>query len=209
MRMLLSMLLLACLAPMSAADVVRCAGPDGSASYTDGPCPQGTRRVGSVPVPETATPAPPAQASVPIRPSLRDSGSVPSSLPRPSGSAAPQQAAQPPPRPMTQAPPAGPTIIDSRGGSGPVAATPPANDSRWSDRGSDLTIIDDGYAYPPAGYRGRPLPPADLRPRIRGCDGTGCDDTLGNRYNRNGQLDRYRSIDGRTCQPVGTTTVCR
>jgi len=41
------------------------------------------------------------------------------------------------------------------------------------------------------------------------CDAGGCDDRQGNRYNRSGQLERYRSIDGKTCQPVGTTTVCR
>ena len=48
-----------------------------------------------------------------------------------------------------------------------------------------------------------------MRPRIRNCDAAGCQDTLGNQYNRSGQLDRYRSINGKTCQPVGTTTVCR
>ena len=54
------------------------------------------------------------------------------------------------------------------------------------------------------------LQPRDMRPRIRNCDGTGCTDRQGNTYNQNtGKLDRYQSIDGKTCRPVGTTVVCR
>ena len=48
-----------------------------------------------------------------------------------------------------------------------------------------------------------------MRPRTRSCDGAGCQDTQGNHYNRAGQLDRYQGIDGKTCRPVGTTTLCR
>jgi hypothetical protein len=48
-----------------------------------------------------------------------------------------------------------------------------------------------------------------MRPRIRGCDAQGCQDKQGNHYDRSGQLDRYQSSDGKTCRPIGTTTVCR
>ncbi|MDR6539326.1 DUF4124 domain-containing protein [Variovorax soli] len=102
--------------------------------------------------------------------------------------------------PVLQAP-SGPVIIDSR--AGPDRPT----DSRRSDRGDDDAAIDDDYAYPRA-YP-QPRPPRDLRPRIRNCDATGCRDTQGNHYDRSGQLDRYRSLDGKTCRPVGTTTICR
>lgn len=57
-------------------------------------------------------------------------------------------------------------------------------------------------------HRGPPAPLPDLRPRLRGCDGAGCQDTQGNHYDRAGRLDRYVRPDGRTCRPVGTTVVC-
>ncbi|VTU30550.1 DUF4124 domain-containing protein [Variovorax sp. PBL-E5] len=91
----------------------------------------------------------------------------------------------PPMPPPPQQAPAGPVVIDSRGDD------PGAGD-------------DDGY---PGAYR-RPLPPRDMRPRLRDCDRTGCRDTQGNHYNRAGQLDRYQGPGGKTCQPVGTTVIC-
>ena len=57
-------------------------------------------------------------------------------------------------------------------------------------------------------HRGPPAPLPDLRPRLRNCDGAGCQDTQGNHYDRAGRLDRYVRPDGRTCRPVGTTVVC-
>jgi hypothetical protein len=107
--------------------------------------------------------------------------------------------------------PSGPAVIGARGSSG-ANSNQPTDDSRWSEHGSDPALVDDGYAYPGyAGVYGRPAPaPArDMRPRIRSCDAGGCDDRQGNRYNRSGQLERYQSIDGKTCRPVGTTTICR
>lgn len=94
--------------------------------------------------------------------------------------------------------PSGPTIIDSRGVG-----------SSNSSQADDAAVADYGYGYAyPGGYR-QPRPPRDMRPRLRNCDAAGCQDTQGNHYNRSGQLDSYRSLNGQTCRPVGTTTVCR
>jgi hypothetical protein len=51
--------------------------------------------------------------------------------------------------------------------------------------------------------------PQDMRPRIRSCGPSGCQDTQGNHYDRSGKLDRYVRPDGRTCRPVGTTVICQ
>jgi hypothetical protein len=53
------------------------------------------------------------------------------------------------------------------------------------------------------------MPRRNLQPRIRNCDAAGCQDTQGNYYDRSGRLDRYQTPDGKTCRPVGTTTICR
>jgi hypothetical protein len=174
------------LGPVAGAGVVRCADAAGNVSYTDGACPAGARAVGRLTIPEAAAPA-------------ADAGDRPRSAPP-----------EPPQSPVRAPPvPSGPSVIDSRGSSG-ANGSQPTGDARWSDGGSDPMLVDDGYAYPGyAGAYGRPAPPRDMRPRIRSCDAGGCDDRQGNRYNRSGQLERYRSIDGKTCQPVGTTTVCR
>jgi len=172
------------LGPVAGAEVVRCADAAGNVSYTDGACPAGARAAGRVTILEAPPPA-------------ADGGDRPAAVPRE------------PPAPIVHAPPApsGPGVIGNGANS-----NQPAGDSRWSDRGSDPMLVDDGsgYAYPGyGGAYGRPAPPRDMRPRIRSCDAGGCDDRQGNRFNRSGQLERYRSIDGKTCQPVGTTTVCR
>jgi hypothetical protein len=99
---------------------------------------------------------------------------------------------------------AGPAIIDSRGG-----ANGQSSESRWSDRGDDPTVIEDGYPYPYSGGNRQPQRSRDMGPRIRNCDAQGCQDKQGNHYNRSGQLDRFQSIDGKTCRPIGTTTICR
>jgi len=169
------------LGAVCSAEVVRCADAAGNVSYTDGACPAGARPVGRVAI---LPPADPAVEADRARPSQRE----------------PTEAAAPPPPA-----PAGPIVIDSRGHNG--SGVEPAGDSRWSDRGADSWVPDDGYAVPGA-YR-RPLPSRDMRPRVRRCDEAGCEDRQGNRYNHSGQLERYQSLDGRTCRPVGTTTVCR
>ncbi|MFT4267385.1 MAG: hypothetical protein QM586_09215, partial [Xenophilus sp.] len=93
------------------------------------------------------------------------------------------------------APGDGLVVLDGRGaGAAPPAAAPdPADET------------DPGNAYGPGYLR----PPQDMRPRLRNCDATGCNDTLGNHYDRKGRIDRYTGPDGRTCRPVGTTTLCR
>jgi hypothetical protein len=163
------------------AEVIRCADAAGNVSYTDGACPAGASRVGRVATPE---PAPPGRAE-------RSADAGPASPPHRALAEAAATAPQAPP---------GPVIIDSRAG-----ANQPA-DPRRSDRGDDYSVIDDGYAYRGAYRQPRPR---DMRPRLRHCDGAGCQDNQGNHYDRSGQLDRYQSLDGKTCRPVGTTTICR
>lgn len=59
------------------------------------------------------------------------------------------------------------------------------------------------------GYHPRPAPPPDMRPRLRNCDASGCNDTQGNHYDPKGKVDRYLQPDGRTCRPVNSTVVCQ
>ena len=191
MRPLLVLAVLVTLAPLSGAEVIRCADRAGNVSYTDSACPAGARPVGRM-----AEPAAPARDAA-DRYRQEPSSDAGRANPPPREPA--ETAAHPP-----QAP-AGPAIIDSRAGS--ANSNERTGDSRWSERGDDAAVADQGYAYPGA-YR-QPAPPRDMRPRIRSCDATGCRDTQGNHYNRSGQLDRYRALDGKTCQPVGTTTICR
>jgi len=178
-------LVIALLGPVASAEVIRCADAAGNVSYTDGACPAGARPVGRVAVPEAAPPATDGAAAARPSPARRERAEdTARTLPPPS--------------------PSGPIVIDARGGSGGE----PAGDSRWSDRGVDPVVVDEGYVYPGGAY-GRPPAPRDMRPRIRNCDAGGCEDRQGNRFNRSGQLERYQSLDGRTCRPMGTTTVCR
>ncbi|MDM0018791.1 DUF4124 domain-containing protein [Variovorax saccharolyticus] len=176
-------LLIALLGTAAGAEVIRCADAAGNVGYTDGACPAGARPVGRVALPEATPPSADGAAAAKPAPVQRERA---------------EGAAPPPP------PPSGPIVIDARGGS----VGEPAADSRWSDRGGDPMLVDEGYAYPGGAYR-RPPPPRDMRPRIRNCDAGGCEDRQGNRYDRSGQLERYQGLDGRTCRPVGTTTVCR
>lgn len=179
MRQLIVLAVLSLLAPLSGAEVIRCADAAGNVSYTDGACPAGARPVGRVsepPPPLSGADAAPRQERVPY------------------------EATRNPPQA-----PAGPAIIDSRGGGN--NGNEQGGDARWSDRGGDTVVIDGAYPYPGT-YR-QPIPQRDMRPRIRNCDAAGCQDRQGNHYNRAGQLDRYQTPDGKTCRPVGTTTICR
>ena len=178
----------------AAAEVLRCQDANGKVTYTDGVCPAGTK---------------------PQRVSTQEPVSV---LPDPQGDAraaqrASRQSYNPPAQQQPAQQPAGATIIDGRG-AGPSERS---DSQRWdSDLGADPQVAGDGYypypyPYPYGGVQRPPPPPRDMRPRIRNCDpATGCTDRLGNNYNPNtGKLQRYPSIDGKSCQPVGTTVVCR
>ena len=186
MRALPALALAALLAPLpAAAEVIRCTDEAGNVSYTDSRCPAGTKQMGRVPIQE---PPPVTEAERQRRAQEAETAARASAQRR---EAAP---------PAVPAPPtsSGPIIIDGRGqggGSNTIAGR------------DDAGLVDDGYPYP--GVYPRAARPRDMRPRIRSCDGTGCQDTQGNHYNRSGQLDRYQGIDGRTCRPVGTTTICR
>ncbi len=194
MRRFFIFAILSTLGAVSGAEVIRCADAAGNVSYTDNACPAGARPVGRVSILEAASVSP-EEAEQRRQAQAEKNASRAGQSPRrsPDAIASPSLA------------PAGPAIIDSRGGGN----NDPAADSRWSDRGDDPAVADYGGGYPYPAVSNRPRPPRDMRPRIRSCDASGCKDTLGNQYNRSGQLDRYRSIDGRTCQPVGTTTICR
>ncbi|MDM0116468.1 DUF4124 domain-containing protein [Variovorax sp. J22R133] len=187
-RLVVPCAFIALLATAAHAEVIRCADPAGNVSYTDGACPAGTRRTGGVGgAAVSVVPAPevPMASDVPARD--------------------PHANAAPPRAPLQNAMPGGPAIIGNSANT-IGAASNPVNPSV-----GDAVVLDDGYGYPGVyggAYR-RPPVPRDQRPRIRHCDATGCRDTQGNTWNRNGQLDRYQSIDGKTCRPVGTTTLCR
>jgi hypothetical protein len=194
MRHLLVLVILCTLGMDSSAEVVRCADAAGNVSYTDNACPAGASAVGRVAVPEVDNPTP--QEAERRRQLQIDSADRASRVQRESAAAVRSQPPQP----------GGPAIIDSRGqNAGDADAS--AGDSRWSGRADGPVVIEDGYPYP--GAARRPRPPPDLRPRIRDCDARGCRDTLGNHYDRAGRLDRYQGPNGTTCQPVGTTTICR
>jgi len=114
-----------------------------------------------------------------------------------------------PPEKTVDSRPAAPPPAPPRAAAPPPPAPPPAPVIADYGNGSvDPVVTDYGY-YPYGGVYGRPVPPRDMRPRIRNCDAGGCTDTQGNHYNNKGQLNRYQGIDGRTCRPMGTTVVCR
>ena len=106
----------------------------------------------------------------------------------------PGPAIPPPPRPLPQA-------------AVPVPQVYPAPVIGDSGIGSGDPVVTD-YGYPYGGVY-RPVPPRNMGPRLRNCDAAGYSDTQGNHYDRTGQLNRYKSLDGKTCTPMGTTVVCR
>jgi len=191
------------------AEVLRCEDAKGNVSYTDSSCPAGTKPQRRVSTKEPVSVLPDPQGNADRSRAARES----------TDGGARRPVAPPPPTapaaPATPTAPVGPTgavIIDGRGG-GPEERS---DAQRWdTDLGGDPVVAQEGYnayGYPYAGAQQRPpRPPRDMRPRIRNCDpATGCTDTQGNTYNQNtGKLDRYQSIDGKTCPPVGSTVVCR
>jgi len=197
------LLALSCAVPSAMGQVLRCVDAAGKVVYTDSKCPSGARvdRAVTTQAPVQVLPDPAADAA--SRQQAARSVAEDERL------AARQAAA-------AAAAPAGPVIIDSRGNTSGATTREQARADeaeRWSSNGGDAVVVEQGwgggYPYPYPGAVRPPPPPRDQRPRIRDCDSTGCRDTRGNTYNRQGQLDRYQSLDGKTCRPVGTTVVCR
>jgi len=176
----------------AAAQVVRCVDASGAVSYTDDKnCPAGTKQSRQV-LGAEATPPRAANDE-----SARQTAIDPANRARP-------QPFEPPVVAPPASPPGGLVVIDPR------ASTPPT-DSRWSDRSTgspDAIVIDDGYGRA-GGYARQASPPRDMRPRLADCGPSGCRDTQGNSYDRSGRLTQFQRPDGRTCQQVGTTQVCR
>ncbi len=188
MRKLVVLAVLLSVGPMASADVIRCTDPAGRVSYTDGTCPAGAKKVARV---STVEPVSVVHGPNDPRPdSIIDAGPPPHD---------PREIAAMPPQV-----PSGPVIIDGRRDGNGGSALP--SDSRWSDRGVDSIVIDDGSMVPAPGVSGSSRP-RDMRPRIRSCGSRTCEDKLGQPlYPFRLNLTGYRTIDGRTCQPVGTTS---
>ncbi len=178
------------LSATAGAQVIRCVDAAGSVSYTDQRCPANTQSAEQVLGPEATAPQPPPREDV-----------------RPLARRAPAEAVAAPASPPAPAP-GSLIVIDPRANDRADAQQRELDRQRRQD---DYIRDDAGYpgAYPYPGYRPRAARPQDMRPQLRGCDVTGCQDTQGNTYNRAGKLDRYQGIDGRTCRPVGTTTICQ
>ena len=166
------------------AQVVRCTDAAGKISYTDKACPPSTRRSEQLEGMDTNGTTIGGTAPVPTVRSTE-----PAALqPQPNG---------------------GLTVIDPR-------ARDLAESQRQARERSAQEAADRSaaglYPYPYGGYSGgyhrRAARPQDLRPTLRSCDAGGCNDTMGNHYDRAGKVDRYVRPDGRTCRPVGTTVVC-
>lgn len=189
MKRLLAFCLLSIgLAGTAAAQVMRCVDAAGRVSYTDAACPAETRRAEAVQGIEATE-----RRSEPEglrRQEQLDSVERASRLQRES-----VQIVTPPAPP----PPSGPIVLDRRGDESREA-------ERERERARERAAAE--AWYPPVVVQPRPQRPQDMRPRIRNCGPSGCNDTQGNHYDNSGKLDRYTRPDGRTCRPVGTTVVC-
>lgn len=183
------------------AEVLRCEDAAGKVSYTDGNCPAGTKPQRKVSTKEPVSVLPdPAGAARDRATDAQDRGnrSAPTRTAPPAGQ-----------QPGASSSPSGAVIIDGRG------ATPEqrSDAQRWDgDLGADPQVAEGAYPYPYpyAGGGYRPPPPRPRPPPVKCDPATGCTDRLGNNYNQNtGKLQRYQSVDGKTCSPVGTTVVCR
>lgn len=177
----------------ASAQVLRCVDAAGGVSYTDQRCPSNTRSAEQVLGAEATAPQPPP-------PPPRDA--VRQEAPRRAPVEPATVTAPPPPAP------GGLIVLDPRASDRTEAQQRELERQR---REAEYMRDDPGYpsGYPYPGYRPPVSRPQDMRPQLRGCDATGCHDTQGNTYNRAGKLDRYQGIDGRTCRPVGTTTICQ
>lgn len=182
--------LLALLSTTAGSEVLRCTDAAGNVSYTDQRCPPGARQSGQVQVPDAPPPAAPAPRAY---------------APQAPAAMAPAPAPAPTPAPI------GPSVADQRASERAEAQQREIDRLREIERlRREADYAQDAAGYPyPGGYP-PPVVQQDMRPQLRGCDAGGCHDTQGNTYNRStGKLDRYQSLDGRNCRPVGTTVVCQ
>jgi len=188
MKRLLALCLLSIgLAAPAATQVMRCVDAAGRVSYTDAACPAETRRAEAVQgIEATERRSEPEGAR---RQEQLDSVERASRLQRETVEAAMPAAA----------PPGGPIVLDRRGDESRAV-------ERERERERERAAAE--AWYPPVVVPSRPQRPQDMRPRIRNCGPSGCNDTQGNHYDNTGKLDRYTRPDGRTCRPVGTTVVC-
>jgi hypothetical protein len=175
-------------AASSGAEVIRCADPAGKVSYTnEDACPAGAKRVGTVAI-QQAAPLTPEEIAQQKQARVDMANDRAREAQRESQQAYAREAQVP---------------------SGPgLGIIDPSQNWGYNPQGPDDGYAY-GYSYPYPGVAAAPLPPRNMRPRIRKCDATGCVDTLGNHYNPSGQLTRYQSISGQTCRPVGSTVICR
>ena len=172
---------------IAAAQVIRCTDAAGKVSYTDKACPSNTRRSEQLEGMDTNGTTVGGSAPVQPLPTVR------------SGEPAPLQ---------TQ-PNGGLTVIDPRARD--LAESQRQTRERSEQEAADRTgagLYPSPYGGYTGGYHRRAVRPQDLRPTLRSCDAGGCNDTMGNHYDRAGKVDRYVRPDGRTCRPVGTTVVC-
>lgn len=169
------------------AQVIRCTDAAGKISYTDKACPPSTRHSEQLEGMDTNGTTIGGPAPVAPAPTVRSTE----------------------PAPLQPQPNGGLTVIDPR-------ARDLAESQRQARERSEQEAADRSaaglYPYPyggySEGYHRRAARPQDLRPMLRNCDAGGCNDTMGNHYDRAGKVDRYVRPDGRTCRPVGTTVVC-
>ena len=172
---------------IAAAQVIRCTDAAGKVSYTDKACPSNTRRSEQLEGMDTNGTTVGGSAPVQPLPTVR------------SGEPAPLQAQ----------PNGGLTVIDPRARD--LAESQRQTRERSEQEAADRTgagLYPSPYGGYTGGYHRRAVRPQDLRPTLRSCDAGGCNDTMGNHYDRAGKVDRYVRPDGRTCRPVGTTVVC-
>ena len=179
----------------ASAQVTRCTDTAGKVSYTDKECPSNTRQAKSLEGIETnGTSIPGPRATLPA-PAAALSRAVPS------GNAEV-------PRPTSIPSDGGLVVIDPRAFAPRTGQPGRANADDYGDPDAGTNPYSYPYAGYPGAYRRGRNPPRDLSPTLRNCDAGGCNDTLGNHYDRTGRVDRYVRPDGRTCRPIGTTVVC-
>ncbi|AMM23618.1 DUF4124 domain-containing protein [Variovorax sp. PAMC 28711] len=182
------------------AQVIRCVNAAGNVSYTDQQCPSNARESRQVLGAEATTPQP-----EPVRRAAVPEVVAPAPAPARAGPGPAEQ------RAVADRADAQQREFARLQEAERVRETERVREMEQLRRAEDYTRNNlGGYPYPGTIAPRAPAGLQDMRPQIRNCDAGGCNDTQGNTYNRSsGALDRYRSIDGKNCRPVGTTVVCQ